>query len=749
MTRTRTVAVAVPLLLLASLLAGVAAPPAAAEGARIPTDEWRARQDDYLAWATSDGFSPGSVNDIMATIERSRRDPGATWDPAWVTVDDLAGSFEHIDQMRDTSDFTINRFLQLYARYAGDLTPEVRDAIRQRILAFKYWWDEPQPDGVVDDKYYWTENHFIIFLADEFIAGQLFPDEVFTNNGMTGRERMAHARPLILRWMALRARYGFSEWLSNVYWMEDFMGVFLLAEWSDDPEIATWAQMMLDLMFVELAGHTHEGAFGATHGRSYNKDKMSALDEDTFTMARMVFDDTAYPYQRTDNTSLLAVASRYRPPEVARRIVADDGPAVIRQRQSLPLDPSEPLVADPIPPDGQSYDDPLVWWSMGAQFAWQVVPLSVELIDTYDLWDTDNFGQAASLRPIVEGAEIGQLQELALALACPLNPGLLSEVDTYTWRSPEVMLSTAQDWRKGCRSEQGHIWQATLDANAQVFTTHPRQPLPATTDWYQDTGWWTGDGATPRSVQHDNVNISIYAPGYESVDEGPLAELGYEPLTHAYFPVEYFDEVVETDGWVIGRKGDGYVALWSWRPTEWRLHDPATEPTGGRTERFDLVAPGGADNVWIAEVGRAADWGGADPFAAFVDAVTGAEIAVTDLGPAVGDGFDVRYGSPTGGTVTVGWDAPLRVDGVEIPLTGGARWEAPWATAAWGSLIYRAEAGGEVLVLDFSEFAPYLGPGSTPTTTAPASSTTTTTAPVAVTATIPPRAERVTPRFTG
>ena len=81
------------------------------------------------------------------------------------------------------------------------LDPELADAIEERILAFKYWWTEPTPEGVVDSQYYWTENHQIIFLANEYIAGQTFPDEVFTNSGMTGtRAHRAHADERLRKW---------------------------------------------------------------------------------------------------------------------------------------------------------------------------------------------------------------------------------------------------------------------------------------------------------------------------------------------------------------------------------------------------------------------------------------------------------------------------------------------------------------------------------------------------------------------
>ena len=49
----------------------------------------------------------------------------------------------------------------------------------------------------------------------------------------------------------------------------------------------------------------------------------------------------------------------------------------------------------------------------------------------------------------------------------------MKEVNTYTYRTPDYMLSTAQDYRKSFGGDQHHIWQATLDDEAVCFTTHP------------------------------------------------------------------------------------------------------------------------------------------------------------------------------------------------------------------------------------------------------------------------------------
>ena len=702
---------------------------AATGGERVPEDDWQARTDDYLAWVTSQGLSEGSVMSILGHAERHDRDPAFVWDSNAPDPSDFEARFQRLREFRDTGDFAINDYLFMLLRHGDQLRPDLVAAFEERIHSFKYWWTEPTPDGIIDSQYYWTENHLIIFLANEFIAGQAYPDTVFSNSGMTGREHMEHASPLLLKWMSLRARFGFSEWLSNVYWMEDLKGLLLLADWSEDEEITKWSSALLDIMFVELASHLQNGSFGATHGRSYLKDKMTARTEDTYALAKMVFDDTPTGYENIDNASLLATARRYRPPEVARVIASSDETSVVRQRQSLPIDPHEPISPDPQPAYGLPYDDPMVWWSMGAQFPWQVVPLSIDLITTYELLDTDLFQDLGALRPIIESSTIPQLQDLALTLATAVNAGLSSEANSYTWRSPDVMLSTAQDWRKGQRSEQGHINQATLDPDALVFTTHPAKPPPADAAEARSNSsyYWTGQASAPRSLQHERVNVSIYAPQYDNTPGSPISYLEYENITHAFFPTEHFDEVVEQDGWVIGRKGDGYVALWSWRPATWRTYGPG-EYTLGLTGPFDLVAEGGPDNVWITEVGGAADWAGSpDPFAAFVSAVTAESPVVTPLpGPGGAphtfrDGFDVDYQSPTAGLVSAGWTRPFTVEGVEQALADYPRMESPWTSVPFETWRYRVVAGGVSIDHDLTDLAAVTGADvpTTPPTTAP------------------------------
>jgi hypothetical protein len=52
-------------------------------------------------------------------------------------------------------------------------------------------------------------------------------------------------------------------------------------------------------------------------------------------------------------------------------------------------------------------------------------------------------------------------------------------------------------------------------------------------------------------------------------------------FTHAWLPKDKFDEVVERSGWILARKGEGYLALRSQNPYVWGTYRTETvDPKG-------------------------------------------------------------------------------------------------------------------------------------------------------------------------
>jgi len=665
--------------------------------------QWSDRQDDYLRFAT-EVLTPSSPVSVLAHLTRARRDRRFTFDPSIIGPEDFAATFAKIDAFRDTSDFDLLALVALWESHRRDLRPDLREAIEQRFLGFRYWYTDPLPTGIVDDKWFWSENHRIIFHTLEYLTGRGLPRERFAITGLTGRQHAARGRQRIEAWLDEKADWGFSEWHSDVYYQEDIEALTLLAEHAE-PRVARRATVMLDLFLYDLALHQLKGNNGVTHGRSYMKDKSRAVDQDVFGLTKLLFATTDQPYRsRTDKgATYLAAARRYRLPEVIRRVATTTRPYTDRTHMGAPLDLDEPFTFDPVSGVPEApYDDPEAvsfWWERGAQTAWQTVPLTLATIDQYDLLETSLFMPYKPLIDLTGGDPI-VAQQLAYGLRCAINVGLLTEVDTVTWRSADAMLSSAQDYRPGCFGEQYHAWQATLDEEAIVFTTLPGNEPRAGDRWVDADKYWTGTGAMPRSAQQGAAAIHLYAPKYAPNGPGPLASFTYLDFTHAYFPTERFDEIAQVDNWTLGRRGDGYVALWSWRPTTWRSHDPAVTFTNGLTEPFDLVAPGGANNAWIVEVGDASRWGS---FEAFVDAVTAAPVSVTDLGPDVdglAQGFDVSYRSPTEGQLDFSTEGPFSVDGSSVDLHPTARFDNRFGHTAADDTRITISEGGATLRLD-------------------------------------------------
>jgi hypothetical protein len=677
-----------------ALVLGCEAPP---EGwfppAFVDEGEFDARRLAYLEFATGT-LATGSPLSAIAHMEREALDPAYVAPAGAFGPDAWDASFTKLSTFEDTSDFDMLYLMNAWLGYNGHpaVSAELWQKVEDAVLRFKFWYSQPTPPGIIDDMWYWSENHQIIFHTLEYLAGQSFPDCYFSTTRMWGSQHRNRARERILRWLERKARFGFAEWHSNVYYQKDVTPLLTLVEYAEDPEIAEKAAMLLDRVLLDIALHSFRGAFGVTHGRTYKKDKMTALHEDTFGLAKLLFDQAEYPYPSpTDpGATLLARAKKYRLPQAILDVAQSPGPFADRERMGIPLDEFAPISDDYPPPYGYRFleENIDVWWEMSALTAWQVLPIVWDVGDRYNLWATELFQPFVPLRESLPSLEFAQAAALGLAHAAA--GGLNEQVDTYTFRTADYMLSTAQDHRKGSRGWQYHSWQATFDPNAQVFTTHPGEPPRQTLDWSDDgePGSWTGTASQPRSAQIENVAIHLYAPQYAQAPGvfEPLTR--YEPYTHAYFPQDHFDEVVRDGHWTFGRFREGYLALYSWRLPRFVDHGP-TVAANGMALPFDLVADGapagggpapGPDNAWIVECGRQADWGSFDAFrAAIASAALTINPVVTGLPPrARPPFFEVAYASPSQGQMAFSWTGPFVVDGVEVPISGYARYDNPW-----------------------------------------------------------------------
>ena len=197
--------------------------------------------------------------------------------------------------------------------------------------------------------------------------------------------------------------------------------------------------------------------------------------------------------------------------------------------------------------------------------------------------------------------KLGLLPLLARLVEHDLCRNTREEVNVYTYRTPHYLLSSAVDYRPGYGGDQQQAWQATLGPTAVCFTTDP----PNTRTEGLTPNYWTGSGSLPRVAQVKNVAIAVYR-----VETRPgLYVTNRLPYTHAWLPRDEFDEIVEREGWILARKGEGYLALRAQHPYRWQKEGP----WAGRE-----VIVEGQRAIWICELGSEAENGSFERFCAAI-----------------------------------------------------------------------------------------------------------------------------------
>ena len=344
-------------------------------------------------------------------------------------AESIRDALTFVDTRQDCADFTVAGLLRILYQFGANplLSADLRAAIGRSLLGFKYWIDEPGRELMC----FWSENHQIMFHAAEYLAGQLFPDDVFANSGTLGREHMASARSKILRWIALKARVGFAEWDSNTYYDEDMTPLLNLADFAADHEVAQQATMLLDVMFFDMVVDSFRGVYGTSHGRSYPH---NVLDGRTSAMAgvqKIAWGMGVFNNPNSMTAVSLAASPRYRVPPIVEAI-AQDMPAVLinRERHSLRIEDCARYGINIDDPDGL-----MLLWGAGLFAERRTADATLALADRYH---SHRF--SVVIRPYAEAvrATYAELARQSISNDGDLDRTTMTQVDKITYRTPDL-----------------------------------------------------------------------------------------------------------------------------------------------------------------------------------------------------------------------------------------------------------------------------------------------------------------------
>lgn len=177
-----------------------------------------------------------------------------------------------IRERYDCSDFYLVALFRLWRDYrdSGLFDEDFWAEVKETILGFRYWIDEPGDDVM----WFFSENHALLFHTCQLLAGQLFPDDLFVNSGETGVQRRIKAERLLAQWFDRFFAEGLAEWNSSAYIPIDVLGLIHLHDLAENPALREQARRALDLLFSYMTAEAHEGYLTSTFGRSYEKELM-------------------------------------------------------------------------------------------------------------------------------------------------------------------------------------------------------------------------------------------------------------------------------------------------------------------------------------------------------------------------------------------------------------------------------------------------------------------------------------------
>ncbi len=228
----------------------------------------------------------------------------------------LRSALTPIAERHDCADFWMLPLLWAYQSFHDSrLDDSFWQRVKHEVLNFRYWLDEPGNDVM----WFWSENHVLCFHVSQYLAGSLFPDEIFPNSGKTGKQHKEQAFARLIRWFDSIDEHGLAEWNSAAYYPIDFLGLFTLMVNSEDAVLATRAKDLIDQIFIMAALHTINSVSAGSQGRVYEKELLAGPATELGSITAVAFGGDWYPGY--DRVSALLALSDYEPPAICEQLV--------------------------------------------------------------------------------------------------------------------------------------------------------------------------------------------------------------------------------------------------------------------------------------------------------------------------------------------------------------------------------------------------------------------------------------------
>jgi len=571
----------------------------------------------------------------------------------------LDGTLKYISSEYDCADFRLVNVVRLIYDYGDKIPKNYKNKIEDVLFNFRYWWDEPGENSMC----YWSENHQMLFASAEYLIGQKYFDTVFPNSGLTGKQHMEKARIRALDWLEMRWNYGFTEFYSSVYYKEDIAALINLIDFAEDKELVKKSQIIMDLLFYDVASQNIKTMFISVSGRAYEGNRKGGSGSNLGGMTRYYWGDGKEHGPGMMYGMMLT--KKYELPPVLIEIAQDSSDVIIKQSNGLAL--SELRTEGYYGVDNRSM---MMQWGMESFTNPEVVRNSVAHIRNCSMFSNEFIGDFKFLDFML--IKWLCLEPTIVRIINPQTNGVaIQKGNTYTFKTKDYSMYSVQNHHPGEYADQHHVFGMNIKNHFSIFHSHPA--LEKGID-NQSPNYWVGYGHFPHVAQDKNVSLSIYnIPENKGIMEMDL--LNY---THAYFPSEQFDTTYIFDNYIFGKKGETYCTFIGANNFEYC------------DEAKDDIMQKGKQTFWITEAGSKRE---DDLFEAFTRRIKNNEVhfdveSLNLIYQSNGKKYKLEYGSD------------FSIDGKVID-TNYSRYDSPYVKAKKKDKTITFNLNGKSLFLDF------------------------------------------------
>ncbi len=622
-----------------------------------------------------------------------------------------------IDGRYDCVDFRMQSLMRLIYSHGDTIkavSPRGWELLEQTFRGAKYWMTEPGEDSAC----YWSENHQLLYAVSEYLAGQMWPDKVFFNDGATGEEHMERAAKRIEAWTQQRFYHGYSEFNSSNYYLFSAAPAVNFIQFAKGQEaLKERLKMSLDLLFYDIASGIYDYVFQLPTGRAYSynlaggdcdrvrklTDYIWGLNDNYLTSTHHMLINIVLALEARDENG----KPFYEVPPVLLEIGRDKGERVIKS--STGLDTAE------LPEKGLvGHEDHQIMCQLGMEAFTnpEVIYNTYSYLKENKMFSNSmlNFFKALNIKLISS-------EKVMTGVSAKLNPmpnGIaIQRANVYKYRTSYYLLASVQKYHPGGYGAQQMLSCANFGGNSIVFTTHPASDSDKK-NTSRLPGYWAGFGRAPHIAQEKNVQMMLYdipkLPG--------LFELYKVPqYTHTFLPEAFLDEVVVDGSYAFARKGGAYIALIGSGRLAYLDFDEGSAsaleadlkgkpdahynlvengknadmfgagPEKSPEKRFDLVQHGNRQ-FWIYELSDET----AESFGAFV-----ARIKENSV---IFDGCGKLFYKSSGVTYELQYNGDFAVDGRVVPPQF-ERFESDYITTAREADVMNFRFAGHSLTIDY------------------------------------------------